>query len=204
MKLSTTIWQKFACTKRNIRSNLTLCVSAYEFTTGNFYTVFPSQFLFRNMQLTCIHFKSCHRKWDLRCILIEKNIFVEVICSYIALIPLKIDLSESYIQGNLKVITCSLYDCPAATLNCVWYLLKDALHKASRCHRIISISNLGWNCECLIQYHLYVSDVIFLFKTIFLGGGMWYLHPIHNWAFDVPYSSQVDRPPICHWKMERL
>lgn len=35
----------------------------------------------------------------------------------------------------------------------------------------ISISNLGWNCECLIQYHLYVSDVIFLFKTIFWEEG---------------------------------
>lgn len=31
----------------------------------------------------------------------------------------KIDLSESYIQDNLKVITCSFYDCPAATLNSV-------------------------------------------------------------------------------------
>lgn len=48
---------------------------------------------------------------------------------------LKIDLSENYIQDNLKVITCKLYDYPAATLNCVWYLIKDALHRASRCHR---------------------------------------------------------------------
>lgn len=33
---------------------------------------------------------------------------------------LKIDLSENYIQAILKVITCRLYDCSAAPLNCVW------------------------------------------------------------------------------------
>lgn len=64
----------------------------------------------------------------------EKYIFSRYLFIYHSP-TIKIDLSESYIQDNLKVITCRLYDCPAATLNCEWYLLKDALHRASRCRR---------------------------------------------------------------------